>query len=44
MTLTWEPSEATAEERAFFASIHDGMRGGWDATFAQIEAYAQSLG
>ncbi len=43
VTLTWEPVGASEAEVAFFASIHDGMRGGWDGVFGQIEAYVAGL-
>lgn len=43
VTLPWEPVDAAEAEVAFFAAIHDGMRGGWDATFRQIEAYVAGL-
>lgn len=44
LTITWDPGGAPDAERAFFASIHEGMRGGWTGTFDQIERYAASLG
>ncbi len=43
LTLTWEPWDAPEAERAFFASIHEGIRGGWTATFDQLERYLASL-
>ncbi len=43
LTLTWEPVDATPEERAFFAAIHEGMRGGWTHTFDQVEQYARAM-
>ena len=43
LSLTWEPDGGSEAERAFFASIHDGMRAGWDAIFIQFERYAIAM-
>lgn len=39
VTVRSEPLEATAEERAAFASMFDSMRGGWTGTFEQLAGY-----
>lgn len=39
MTLRGRPIRATPEERAFFASMHASMQGGFGGTFAQLEAW-----
>ncbi len=43
LTLEWRPYNASAEESAFFDGAHDGMRGGWGGTFAQLEEYLAKI-
>ncbi len=44
VTLRWESLDATPDEESFFASIHEGMRGGWAHTFAGLDAYLARVG
>ena len=37
--LSWEPIDATAEEREFFASMMESMAGGWTGSFDQLEEF-----
>jgi uncharacterized protein YndB with AHSA1/START domain len=39
MTLTWEPIDATDEERASFIGMMASMTGGWTGTFDQLDAF-----
>lgn len=39
VTVRWSPINPTPEERKTFDSSHDGMRQGWNGTFAQLEEY-----
>jgi uncharacterized protein YndB with AHSA1/START domain len=39
VTLAWCPLDASAQELQTFDAAHDSMRGGWDGTFARLEAY-----
>jgi uncharacterized protein YndB with AHSA1/START domain len=39
LTLRGVPLNATAAERAFFAGMHDSMRGGWGGTLDQLAAF-----
>lgn len=43
LTLRWSPLDASEEERATFDAARDGMRGGWDGTFDQLEAYLKGM-
>ena len=37
--LSWEPINATDEERDFFTGMMASMTGGWTGTFDQLDAY-----
>ena len=39
MTLRAAPLDATEEERAFFAGMHDSMRGGFGGMFDHLADY-----
>lgn len=43
LSVTWLPLNATAEEVATFEGARDGMQGGWDHQFGQIQAYLAGL-
>jgi uncharacterized protein YndB with AHSA1/START domain len=38
-TVSWEPHNATEEERKTFEAGRDSMRMGWTGTFEQLETY-----
>ena len=37
--LSWEPIDATTEERAFFAGMMESMTGGWTGSFDQLDEF-----
>jgi uncharacterized protein YndB with AHSA1/START domain len=43
VTITWEPYGSTASEDAAFEASHDGVRGGWTASFDHLARYVGSL-
>jgi uncharacterized protein YndB with AHSA1/START domain len=38
-TVSWQPHNATAEERETFEAGRESMKQGWAGTFEQLEAY-----
>jgi uncharacterized protein YndB with AHSA1/START domain len=42
-TLTWEPENATDEERATFASNHASAGQGWSGSLEKLETYLNSI-
>jgi len=44
VTLTWEPVDATEEERASFAGMMASMNGGWTGTFDQLDDFLSEAG
>ena len=38
-TVSWEPHNATEEERKTFEAGRDSMRMGWSGTLEKLEAY-----
>jgi len=43
LLLHGRPLDATAEEEASFAGMHESMRGGWGGTFDQLAAHAAGV-
>ncbi len=41
--LVWEPENASAEEIALFNASHASMQGGFEGTFANLDAYLASI-